>query len=111
MQTNNAPKNAKPLHQGQKALLLLERQSVPLHGCSVASGWKAREVDRQTDGRVHKRCHQGVAGVREREALGTDMIQSEISDTGHVHAFPIEKTNKTPDARCPKAWWRGWLYR
>ena len=57
MQTNNAQKNAKILQKAQKAPLLLERQSVNLHRCSVTSVWKAKEVDRQMDGLVHEHFH------------------------------------------------------
>lgn len=55
-------KNKKVLHQQRKAPLLLGRQSVNLHGCSVTSVWMVKAVDRAMDGLMHKHYHQGVAG-------------------------------------------------
>lgn len=63
---NNDIKNEKILQQEKKAQLLLERQIVNLHGCSVTSVRTVKEVDGWMDGVMHKNYHRGVAGVRER---------------------------------------------
>ena len=62
MERNNAQKNGNILHKEQNAPLLLERQSVNLHRCSVTSVWMVKAVDREMDGLMHKHYHQGVAG-------------------------------------------------
>ena len=47
--------------------MLLERQSVNLHACSVTFVWMVKEVDREVDGLMHKHYRRGLAGEGKEE--------------------------------------------
>lgn len=106
---DNDIKNEKLLQQEKKAQLLLERQIVNLHGCSVTSVRTVKEVDGWMDGVMHKNYHRGVAGVRERRR---EVRYWHVFVWNYwqwaCQCFPIKK--KIPVARCRKDWRRGWLY-